>query len=66
MSAAERLDLLVRSRRRRRASRRFVANLLDMSRIEAGGLAVKRDWIDVADVVQGAVERSRKAFPKQP
>ena len=42
---------------------RFVANLLDMSRIEAGGLKVNRDLVDVADVVQGAVERSRKAFP---
>ena len=37
-----------------------------MSRIEAGGLKVNRDFVDVADVVQGAVERSRKAFPKQP
>ncbi len=37
-----------------------------MSRIEAGGLKVNRDLVDVADVVQGAVERSRKAFPKQP
>jgi two-component system, OmpR family, sensor histidine kinase KdpD len=45
---------------------RFVANLLDMSRIEAGGIKVGRDLVDVADVVQGAVERSRKAFPKQP
>ena len=45
---------------------RFVANLLDMSRIEAGGLKVKRDLVSIADVVQGAVERSRKAFPGQP
>ena len=45
---------------------RFVANLLDMSRIEAGGIKIGRDLVDVADVVQGAVERSRKAFPKQP
>src|SRR5208283_4298294 len=45
---------------------RFVAHLLDMSRIEAGNLKVKRDLVDVADVVQGAAERSRKAFPKQP
>ena len=37
-----------------------------MSRIEAGDLKVNRDLVDVADVVQGAVERSRKAFPKQP
>src|SRR6516162_5409940 len=36
-----------------------------MSRIKAGGLKVSRDLVDVADVVQGAVERSRKAFPDQ-
>ncbi len=45
---------------------RFVANLIDMSRIEAGGLKVAREWVDLADVVQGAVERARKAFPEQP
>jgi two-component system, OmpR family, sensor histidine kinase KdpD len=42
---------------------RFVANLLDMSRIEAGGLKASSDWIDVADVARGAVERARKYFP---
>ena len=45
---------------------RFVANLSDMSRIEAGGLKVNRDLVSIADVVQGAVERSRKAFPGEP
>jgi two-component system sensor histidine kinase KdpD len=45
---------------------RFVANLLDMSRIESGALKVRRDWVDVGDVVRAAVERSRKAFPQQP
>ena len=39
---------------------RFVANLLDMTRIEAGTLKPKQDWVDVADVVQSAVERTRK------
>ena len=42
---------------------RFVANLLDMTRIEAGTLKPKRDWVDVADVVQSAVERTRKYAP---
>lgn len=39
---------------------RFVANLLDMTRIEAGTLKPKQDWVDIADVVQSAVERTRK------
>lgn len=42
---------------------RFVANLLDMTRIEAGTLKPKKDWVDVTDVVQSAVERIRKYAP---
>ena len=42
---------------------RFVSNLLDMTRIEAGTLKPKCDWIDVSDVIQSAVERARKYFP---
>jgi two-component system sensor histidine kinase KdpD len=66
MSPDERLELLNSIEEETARLSRFVANLLDMSRIEAGGLKVNRDLVDVADVVQGAVERSRKAFPKQP
>jgi two-component system sensor histidine kinase KdpD len=65
MSSAERLELLSSIEDETARLARFVANLLDMSRIEAGNLKVNRDLVDVADVVQGAVERSRKAFPKQ-
>ena len=65
MSAAERLELLTSIEEETARLSRFVSNLLDMSRIEAGNLKVNRDLVDVADVVQGAVERSRKAFPKQ-
>ena len=42
---------------------RFVANLLDMSRLESGATKVRRDFVDVADVVRAAAERARKAFP---
>jgi two-component system sensor histidine kinase KdpD len=65
MSAGERLELLTSIEDETARLSRFVSNLLDMSRIEAGNLKVNRDLVDVADVVQGAVERSRKAFPKQ-
>jgi two-component system sensor histidine kinase KdpD len=66
MSPEERLELLSSIEEETARLSRFVANLLDMSRIEAGGLKVKRELVAVGDVVQGAVERSRKAFPKQP
>ncbi len=66
MAPAERLDLLSSIEEETARLSRFIANLLDMSRIEAGGLKVRRDLVDVADVVQGAVDRSLKAFPNQP
>jgi two-component system sensor histidine kinase KdpD len=66
MSPAERLELLLSIEEETGRLARFVANLLDMSRIEAGGLKVNRDLVSIADVVQGAVERSRKAFPAHP
>jgi two-component system sensor histidine kinase KdpD len=44
---------------------RFIANLLEMSRIDAGALKPKRDWVDVPEVVRSALERARKAFPQQ-
>ena len=43
----------------------FIANLLDMSRIEAGGLTPRRDNIDVGAAARQAVERCRKAYPSQ-
>src|SRR5579863_1838676 len=66
MSPAERLELLSSIEEETGRLARFVANLLDMSRIEAGGLKVNRDLVAIPDVVQGAVERSKKAFPGQP
>ena len=42
---------------------RFIANLLDMSRIESGALKIRNDLIDPAEMLRAAVERSLKAFP---
>ena len=35
---------------------RVIANLLDLSRLEAGAAEPRRDWVDVADVLAGAAE----------
>jgi two-component system sensor histidine kinase KdpD len=59
----ERGDLLASIEEEAGRLTRFVANLLDMSRIESGALKVRNDWVDVADVVRAAVERIRKSFP---
>ena len=37
---------------------RFVANLLDMTRLEAGGIALDRQPVDVSDVIGTALQRS--------
>lgn len=36
---------------------RYIQNLLDMTRLGHGGLELKRDWVDVGDVVKAAVDR---------
>ncbi|KQV43806.1 MULTISPECIES: sensor histidine kinase KdpD [unclassified Rhizobium] len=63
MSPESRDDLLQSIEEEGSRMSRFVANLLDMTRIEAGTIQPKRDWVDVADTVQMAVERARKYFP---
>src|SRR6478609_6423435 len=62
MDAASRDDLLLTIEEEGARLSRFVANLLDMTRIEAGALEVRRDWLDVADVIRAAVERCRRYF----
>ncbi|MBB3978008.1 two-component system sensor histidine kinase KdpD [Rhizobium azooxidifex] len=60
MSPESRDDLLQSIEEESGRMSRFVANLLDMTRIEAGTLKPKHDWVDVADAIQSAVERTRK------
>lgn len=45
---------------------RFVQNLLDMTRIGAGDLKPRADWVDAADVIDGALTRSRAALQDRP
>ena len=45
---------------------RFVSNLLDMTKLEAGALDLRRDWIDVSDAARAAAERAERAFPHRP
>jgi len=64
MSAEDRADLLASIGEETGRLSRFVANLLDMSRIEAGGLKVRGEAVDVADIAHAAMERCRKVFPQ--
>jgi two-component system sensor histidine kinase KdpD len=63
LSPEKRADLLQGIEEEAARLTRLVANLMDMSRIEAGALKPKREFVDIGDVVRGAVARARKAFP---
>ena len=63
MDQPARDDLVLTIEEEARRLTRFVANLLDMTRVESGTLDLRRDWIEVSDVLTAAVGRARKAFP---
>ena len=63
MSQSDRDELLATIEEEAGRLSRFVSNLLDMTRLEAGAIDIRRDWVEVRDVVASAVARSRKAFP---
>jgi two-component system sensor histidine kinase KdpD len=45
---------------------RLVENLLDMARLDAGRLHLKREWCDVSDVIGVAVKQIEKALADHP
>lgn len=58
-SAAARNDLLVTIREEAERLNRFVANLLDITRLESGAIELRRDWVEVGDVIGSAIGRIR-------
>lgn len=62
LSKQDRDDLLATIEEEATRLSAFVANLLDMTRLEAGALDIRRDWVDVRDTINGAVARARKLF----
>ena len=65
MPSQDRADLLATIEEEASRLSAFVSNLLDMTRLEAGALDIRRDWVDVGDAVRGAVARAAKNFPKR-
>jgi len=57
LKPAVRADLLASIREEAERLNRYVGDLLDMTRLEGGGLNVKADWTDVRDVLNAAAER---------
>lgn len=65
MPKESRTELLTAIEEETRRMSRFVTNLLDMTRLESPNLEIKRDWVDLGDVVRAAVARARTAWPER-
>ncbi len=65
MTEQDRADLLATIEEEANRMTRFVGNLLDMTKIEAGAIDIRRDWVDVADAIRGTFARAKKSFPKR-
>lgn len=63
MSAKSRDDLLISIEEESARLTRFLANLLDMTRIDSKTVEARRDWVDVVDVVRSAADQARRTFP---
>lgn len=53
-------DLLLSIREEAERLNRYVGDLLDMTRLEGGGLVTRQEWIDVRDVLRAAVDRVKR------
>jgi two-component system, OmpR family, sensor histidine kinase KdpD len=65
MSGETRGDLLKAIEEETRRMSRFVTNLLDMTRIEGPNLDIRRDWVDLGDIIRAAADRARAAWPER-
>jgi two-component system sensor histidine kinase KdpD len=59
-------DLVVSIREEAERLNRYVANLLDMTRIEGGALRLRTDWLDVRDVLNAAADRVSRRLDGRP
>ena len=63
MDAADRHDLLETVRVEGERLDRYIQNLLDMTRLGHGALALERDWIGVDELIGSATTRMRRYQP---
>jgi len=63
LDAAGRADLAVTIREEAERLNRFVANLLDMTRLESGALTLRREPADVGEVIGSAIARAARVLP---
>jgi two-component system sensor histidine kinase KdpD len=60
LTDAARADLLAAIQEETERLDRFVANLLEMTRLEAGATEVRQEWVDLGEVVGSAVRRIQR------
>ncbi len=65
MPASDRLDLLVTIEEEAERLSRFVSNILDMTKLDAGVLETRKDAVDVGEVSRRAAERAHRLSPKR-
>jgi two-component system, OmpR family, sensor histidine kinase KdpD len=65
MPPAAQADLLAAIEEETGRLTRFVANLLDLTRLDTETPDLKSDWLDVADATQAAVARAKQLFPER-
>jgi two-component system, OmpR family, sensor histidine kinase KdpD len=63
LAPAARGELVSIARRESERLSRFIGNLLEVTRLESGGLELRRELADPADVVAAAAARAREEFP---
>ena len=63
---AQRLELLVAICDEAEHLERLLTNLLDMTKIDSGGIVVKRDWVPIEEVVGSALGRVEKQLAGHP
>jgi two-component system sensor histidine kinase KdpD len=65
MSAEDRRDLLATIEEEATRLTRFVANMLDMTRIEAGVIDVRKEEVAVGEMLRAAVDRASKLLRRR-
>ena len=63
LAPAARSDLLAAIEEEASRLSQFVANLLDLTRLDTEAPDLTRDWIDVVDVAQSALARAKRFYP---
>jgi two-component system sensor histidine kinase KdpD len=66
LGAATKVELLASICDEAERLERLVANLLDMTRLETGGVALKKDWVPLEELVSSALTRLEARIGQRP